>query len=101
MATIAEIKGLKTDSALKDWAHKNAARAFPKRTIQGVILSGLMDMEANERSELMRVQKNLADDFIILDSNAEPSVSAAISYCTGGLAALFGLILYVRRKTAD
>jgi len=100
LATIAEIKGLKTESALKDWVSKNAARAFPHRTVQGVILSGLMDVQANERSELMRVQKNLADDFIILDSNAEPSVAAAISYCTGGLAALCGLVAYIRRKTA-
>jgi hypothetical protein len=101
LATISEIKGLKTESALASWTSKNAARAFPKRTVQGVISSGLLDVKSNERSELMQVQKDIADDFIILDSNAEPSLTAGISYCTGGLAALVGLLAYARRKTAD
>jgi hypothetical protein len=101
MATISEIRGLKTDSALLAWTSKNSARAFPKRTVQGVILSGLEDLKSTERSELKRVQTNIADDFIILDSNAEPSLTAGISYSAAGLAALFGMAVYARRKSGD
>jgi len=70
IATINEIRGLKTESAVMSWTSKNAARAFPKRTVQGVILSGLEDLKSTERGELKRVQTNIADDFIIMDSNA-------------------------------
>lgn len=101
LATISEIRGLKTDSALMSWTSKNAARAFPKRTVQGVILSGLEDLKSTERSELARVQKDIAPDFIILDSNAQPSLAAGISYSAAGLAALFGIVVYARRKSAD
>ena len=34
IATINEIRGLKTDSAVMNWTSKNTARAFPKRTVR-------------------------------------------------------------------
>jgi hypothetical protein len=61
----------------------------------------LEDLKSTERSELARVQKDIAQDFIILDANAEPSLAAGISYSAAGLAALFGMVVYARRKTAD
>lgn len=101
MATMEQMRGLKNQTTLMSWTGQNAARVFPKRTVQGVILSGLDSLKSTDRSELKRLHTNIADDFIILNSNAEPSLTTGISYCGAGLAALFGMVIYARRKSAD
>jgi len=101
MATMEQMRGLKNETTLMSWTGKNAARVFPKRTVQGVILSGLEDLKSTDRSKLRQLHANIADDFIVLDSNAEPSLTAGISYSAAGLVALFGMVVYARRKSAD
>jgi hypothetical protein len=101
LATIAQIKGLKGDDAsLVQWVRKNRARAFPRRNVQGLVCFGI-DMKSTDRAELARVQNNIAQDFIILDANAQPSLAAGISYSTAGLASLCGLVVYSRRKIVN
>jgi len=101
MATANEIKALKSESALLAWMSKNSARAFPKRNVQGVVSSGL-DLRSSQREALEKVERNnTVEDFIILKANAEPSLAAGISFSAAGVAALLGLVVYARRKTAD
>lgn len=101
MATIEQMRSPGDKTTAMSWTSQNAARVFPKRTVQGVILSGLEELKSTQRSELRRLHTNIADDFIVLDSNAEPSLTTGVSYCGAGLAALFGLIVYAKRKSAD
>ena len=101
MGTIEQMRALRDKTTAMSWTGQHAAQVFPKRTVRGVILSGLEELKSGQRSELKRLHANIADDFIILDSNAEPSLTTGISYCGAGLAALFGMIVYARRKSAD
>jgi hypothetical protein len=99
LATITEIKGLKADATLTEWVRKNRARAFPRRSVQGLVCFG-MDMKSTDRAELARVQHNIAEDFVILDGNAQPSLATGISYSTAGLASLCGFVVYLRRRNS-
>lgn len=101
MSTMEQMRALRDKTTAMSWTSQHAAQVFPKRTVRGVILSGLEELKSTQRSELKRLHTNIADDFIILDSNAEPSLTTGISYCGAGLAALFGMVIYARRKSAD
>ena len=101
LATAEEIRGMKNQSAMLNWATRNPARSFPKRSVQGVVSSGL-DLTSTQRDALARAEEEItAVHFIILNANAEPSLAAGISFSAAGFATLLGMVAYSRRKTAD
>jgi hypothetical protein len=90
-ASVKDLNNFKTDEAARAWVRANIARVFPLRNISGLIAS-------EDRSDLERLQKNLADNYIILDADAQPSLAAGIGFSGAGLAMLFGMVVYVRQK---
>jgi len=101
LAAAEQIRRLDNISAASSWVSKNPTRAFPKRTVKGVVSSGL-DLSLRQRDALERAEKEItATHFIILNANAEPSLGAGITFAMAGLAMLLGMILYSRRQTAD
>jgi hypothetical protein len=101
LATIREIKGLKkSESAVVEWVVKNRERVFPRRNVQGLVCFGI-DLKSHDREELARVAKNLANDFVILDANAQPDLASGISFSAAGLASLCGLVVYSRKRLSD
>lgn len=97
LKTIKEMVNLKSDTEAETWLRKNRDRIFPKESITGVICSG-MDLKDSDREKLAQTQKNIAEDFVILDENAQPSVVAGFSCTAAGLASLCGLVVYFRKK---
>ena len=97
LKTINEMVNLKSDAEAKTWFQQNRDRVFPKDNITGVICSG-MDLKDSDREKLAQTQKNIAQDFVILDENAQPSAVTGASYTAAGLASLCGLIVYFRKK---
>jgi hypothetical protein len=97
LSTIREMINLKSDADAETWFKKNRDRVFPRQSVTGLVCSG-MDLKDSDREKLAGTQKNIAEDFIILDENGQPSMTAGIA-CTGaGLASLCGLIVYFRKK---
>lgn len=97
LKTIQEMTKLKDDQEGEKWIRQNVNRIFPRQDVTGLVCSG-MDLKEQEREEVGRTQKNIADDFIILDENGQPSVAAGASCTVAGLASLCGLVLYFRKK---
>ena len=99
-ATIAEIGKLRSDAtAARAWMQKNYQRAFPRQDVRGLVRHGIEDIKSTERQQLADTQKNIAQDFIILDSGAQPGFAAGIAYTTTGFALLVALLLYSNRKS--
>jgi hypothetical protein len=99
LATINEIKKQNPDTALS-WLVKNAPRVYPRRNIQGLVCFGI-DLKSHDREELARVGKNLDPNFVIIDANGQPNLTAGLSYSGAGLAGLVGLIAYGRRRMSE
>jgi hypothetical protein len=76
----------KPDADLKAWALQNVARVHRREDVQGVVISS-WDMESTTRAELAKVQKNLAEDFIIIDASGQPN------YLVSGATAGAGLLM--------
>ena len=97
-ATIAEMNQLHSNTSTRAWMQKNYQRAFPRQDIRGLVRYGI-DLKSSERDQLANADKNIAEDFIILDSDAQPSFAAGIAYTLSGFALLVALILYSNRKS--
>jgi hypothetical protein len=97
-ATIAEMNKLHSDASARAWMQKNYQRAFPRLDIRGLVRYGI-DLKSSERDQLADADKNIAQDFIILDSDAQPSFAAGIAYTITGFALLVALLLYSNRKS--
>ena len=88
---------LQTEQQAETWAKQNRDRIFPRTDITGLIVSG-MDMKDKDRDEIAKTQKDIAEDFVILDEDAQPSFAAGAGCTVGGLASLCGLVVYFRKK---
>ena len=97
-STIAEMSKLKTDNDARVWLQKNRQRAFPRQDVRGLVRYGI-DLKSSDRDQLAQADKDIAQDFIILESDAQPSFASGIAYTGSGLALLIGLVLYSIRKT--
>lgn len=96
-ATIAEMNKLNSDAAARAWVLKNYRRAFPRLDVRGLVRYGI-DLKSSERDQLAHAEKNIAQDFIILDSDSQPSFAAGIACTITGFALLATLLLYSNRK---
>jgi len=97
LKTIREMTNLKSDQEAETWVKQNRDRIFPRTDITGLVVSG-MDLKDQERDELAKTQKNIAEDFVILDEDAQPSFAAGAGCTVAGLASLCGLVVYFRKK---
>ena len=97
LKTIREMSNVKNDQDAIIWVKQNRERIFPHTDITGLIISG-MDLNEHDREELAKTQKNIAEDFVILDEDAQPSFAAGAGCTVGGLASLCGLVVYFRKK---
>jgi hypothetical protein len=97
MRTFMEIQGLKSEATAMAWMLKNHDRAFPKRDIQGLVRFGI-EMKDKERRKLANLQSNLTKDFIILDDSKQPELMKSLGFLIGGVAALGGGIMFMRRN---
>jgi len=93
-ATIAEMNSAKSPQG---WALKNLKRVFPRQDVRGLVSCGI-DLRSHDHDELAKVEK-VDKDFIVIDSDAQPSFAAGIAYTVGGFAVLAALVLYSNRKT--
>ena len=89
---------LKTDNDARVWLQKNRQRAFPRQDVRGLVRYGI-DLKSSDRDQLAHADKDIAEDFIIVESDAQPSFASGIAYTASGLALLIGLVLYSTRKT--
>jgi hypothetical protein len=97
LGTMRELENVKSDTEAEAWGRKNWERLFPRRNITGVVCFGI-DLSSNERSDLSRAVKGLSDDFVILESDAQPSLAAGLSLSAAGLAVLCAMVISVMRK---
>ena len=95
---IAEMNKLNSDKDARVWLQKNRQRAFPRQDVRGLVRYGI-DLKSSDRDQLAHADKDIAQDFIILESDAQPSFASGIAYTGSGLALLVGLVLYSNRKT--
>jgi hypothetical protein len=99
ISTVKQMQHLTTTEAAVEWVRKNPTQVFPSGPVHGLVLYGI-DIKSTERDQLAHIDKNISEDFIILDSDAQPNLTAGISCSAAGLASLCGLVVYTRRKTA-
>jgi len=97
VGTMREVESCKTDAEARAWGRKNGERLFPRRNVNGVVCYGI-DLNSNERADLSRGIKGLVDDFVILESDAQPSLVAGLSFVISGLAVLGAMIASVLKK---
>lgn len=97
LKTIQEMTNLKTEQEAEAWAKKNHDRIFPHADVTGLVVSGI-DLKDQEREELAKTQKNIAEDFVIIDEDAQPSFAAGAGCTVAGLASLGCLVVYFRKK---
>lgn len=91
-----EMEGLKTDEEVKAWVKNNFDRVYPRRNVSGLVAFGL-DSNDNVR-DLKELEKDMPENFIVLDANAQPTLAAGIGYTGAGLAMFCGMAFYIRRK---
>jgi hypothetical protein len=82
----------KTGEAARAWVRANPRSVFPICTISGLVVG------SEHRSNLERLRKNLADDYVILEANTQPSLATGISCSAAGVVMLFGTIISARKK---
>jgi hypothetical protein len=92
-APVMEMDNFKTGEAARAWVKANVNRVFPLCTISGLVVG------SEHRSELERLRKNLADDYIILQANAQPNLATGIGCSAAGVVMLFGTIISARKKS--
>jgi hypothetical protein len=97
VGTMREMESFKSEAEAKAWGTRNWERLFPRRNVTGLVCSGI-DLDSNERADLSRAVKGLADDFVILEADAQPSLVAGLSLITSGLAVLCALVVSALRK---
>lgn len=95
-AILKEMDGLKTDDEIRTWLKANMNRVFPRRDVSGLVAFGIES--SDNRQELERVQENMADHFVILNANAQPSLAVGIGFMGAGLGILCAMVLVVRQK---
>lgn len=97
-AVLKEMDGLKTDDAVRAFVRANLERVFPRRNVSGLVAFGIDS--TSHRGDLERLEKNMADNFVVLNADAQPSLAAGLGFAGAGLGLLFGLVLYVRQKSS-
>lgn len=94
---IQRLTAISEGEAAQAWVRTNLDRIFPRRNVHGLVRSPL-DLESNERSKLAPLLNNVAEDYVILESDAQPSALAGLATGISGFGILAGLVLHWRRK---
>ena len=97
LQAIAELESKKTESEVLMWAIKTRDISHPKQGVIGLVRFGI-DMKEKERGKLMKLQSNLATDFIMLDDGLKPALGKSIGLVALGVMALGGGVMYLRRN---
>lgn len=91
---------LKSIDAGKEWILKNLKRVYPRQDVQGIVMWS-WDLSSTERAELAKAQKNLADDFLIIDADRQkPSFLISGVSLVAGLAFL-GIVGFSALSTGE
>jgi hypothetical protein len=102
--TIALLKEMKKASeqdqkALFGFLAQNAKRLFVERDVEGTLQTGI-DRSEKTMKKLRQAEKDLADDFAVLDEGKKPSLFASLALLGGGLLGGLLLIALAARKTS-
>jgi len=96
LATLSEMQNLDTKGALT-WILKNRTRVFCQRNVSGLVEFGV-NLKDRDRQRLSALLRNAANDFIILQEGAQPSITEGLGFTIAGLMILGLMVIYVRRS---
>jgi hypothetical protein len=103
LATLSEMQNLDRKEALA-WILKNRQRVFCQRNVSGLVEFGV-NLKDRDRQRISALLRNAANDFIILQEGAQPSIAEGLGFTIAGLMILGLMVIYVKRtrepSTAD
>jgi hypothetical protein len=101
MKTMREFEALSSREAAEEWIAKNHGRLRMRRDVQGLVQYGV-DIDSKTRSKLVRVQEDLAPDFIIIEDGKRPELKQSVGYVAlAGVLLVVGIVFVKRAGTEE
>lgn len=96
MKTLREMESQPSQAELKDWIARNADRVFIRRNVKGLVQFGV-ELDAQQKRKLAKLQHNLAPGFIILDEGKRPEITQSFGYLALGVVFVVISVVVVKR----